>query len=68
MLGSMKAAAITKWVTLLEQAHELVRGVRDRNTGGAVEHMSTRALGAIRDLHERMVRAEIRALFAKTTS
>lgn len=64
----MNGPAISEWVTDLDGGHELVRATADARSRADAEAMMAEALAALEDLHARMLRAEVRAVFATRTA
>lgn len=68
MLPGMNGREISEWVTNLDGIHELVRATAAARSRSDAEAMLGEALAAVEDLHERMLRAEVRAVFATKTT
>ena len=66
-LASMKPLEISEWVTFVDRVHELVRATCSASSKADAEGKLEEALAALEDLHGRMLRAEVRAVFAKAT-
>jgi hypothetical protein len=68
MLRCMKTREITDWVTSLDDVHALVRATHGAKSRADADGMLGEALAAIEALHGRMLRAEVRSVFAKAAS
>ena len=64
MLPRMNEAEISDWVTRLDDVHELDRATAAARSEAGADGILGDALAAIEDLHARMLRAEVRAVFA----
>lgn len=68
MLPGMNGPEISEWVTELDGVHELARAPTAARSRADAEAMIAEALVALEDLHGRMLRAEVRAVFATRTA
>jgi hypothetical protein len=68
MPPGMNGPEISEWVTDLDGVHELVRATAAAGSRADAEATIAAALAALEDLHARMLRAEVRAVFATRTA
>lgn len=66
MLRGMNERQISEWVTNLDAVHEHVRATAAARSRADAEAMLGEALVAIEELHARMLRAEVRAVVARS--
>jgi len=64
----MNGPEISEWVTNLDGVHELVRATAAARSRADAEAKIGVAVAALEDLHARMLRAEVRAMFASRTA
>jgi len=64
MLPRMNEAEISEWITRLDDVHKLVRAMAAARSDAGAEGRLGEPLAAIEDLDARMLRVEVRALFA----
>jgi len=65
MLVCMKQHDVSEWVSSLEELHGGLRATVSEGSDEATKASLRRAMAALERLHERMLRAEIRTMFAE---
>jgi hypothetical protein len=62
----MKTHEITEWVTDLDRAYWLVRAAAAAGSPEGANAVSREALAVLAELHERMLRAEVRSVVSRS--
>ena len=64
----MKTPEITEWVTELDRAYGLVHAARKTESKEGADAEMRRALVVLAELHERMLRAEVRSVLSRSST